>query len=159
MTRPQKAVNDFYHNLGQEMKVMDAASGKALNMKPTEELAFADGHLYAYSYIYNKVSAEITSSVKTQFVTRIEDEKVVAAMDNQKEITMTMWMKADENRTIFQALSPENREYERMPNQPYKVIDQPVLPSWLARRVRHGIILSSAYMNQVLIQNRAILHR
>ena len=123
----------FYHNLGQEMKVMDAASGKALEMKPTEELAFAGGHLYAYSYIYNKVSAEMTSSVKTQFVTRIEDEKVVAAMDNQKEITMTMWMKADENRTIFQALSPENREYERMPNQPYKVIDQPVL-TFVARQ-------------------------
>ena len=56
----------FYHNLGQEMKVMDAASNKALDMKPTEELAFAGGHLYAYSYIYNKVSAEMTSSVKTQ---------------------------------------------------------------------------------------------
>ena len=54
-------------------------------------------------------------------------------MDNQKEITMTMWMKADENRTIFQALSPENREYERMPNQPYKVIDQPVL-TFVARQ-------------------------
>ena len=123
----------FYHNLGQEMKVMDAASGKAFDMKPTGELAFAGGHLYAYSYIYNKVSAEITSSVKIQFVTRIEDEKVVAAMDNQKEITMTMWMKADENRTIFQALSPANLEYERMPNQPYKVIDQPVL-TFVARQ-------------------------
>lgn len=42
----------FYHNLGQEMKVMDAASDKALDMKPTEELAFAGCHLYAYSYIY-----------------------------------------------------------------------------------------------------------
>ena len=123
----------FYHNLGQEMKVMDAASDKALDMKPTEELAFAGDHLYAYSYIYNKVSAEMTSSVKTQFVTRIEDEKVVATMDNQKEITMTMWMKADENRTIFEALSPANLEYERMPNQPYKVIDQPVL-TFVARQ-------------------------
>lgn len=123
----------FYHNLGQEMKVMDAASGKALDMRPTEELAFAGGHLYAYSYIYNKVSAEMTSSVKTQFVTRIEDEKVVAAMDNQKEITMTMWMKKDENRTIFQALSPVNLEYERMPNQPYKVDEQPVL-TFVARQ-------------------------
>lgn len=56
----------FYHNLGQEMKVMDAASDKALDMKPTEELAFAGDYLYAYSYIYNKVSAEMTSSVKTQ---------------------------------------------------------------------------------------------
>ena len=43
----------FYHNQGQEMKVMDAASDKALDMKPTEELAFAGDHLYAYSYIYN----------------------------------------------------------------------------------------------------------
>ena len=123
----------FYHNLGQEMKVVNAASDKPLDMKPTEELAFAGGHLYAYSYIYSKVSADMTSSVKTQFVTKISDDKVVEAMNDQKEITMTMWMKADENRTIFKALSPANLEYERMPNQPYKVIDQPVL-TFVARQ-------------------------
>ena len=123
----------FYHNLGQEMKVMDAASGKPLDMKPTEELAFAGGHLYAYSYIYNKVSAEMQNAVKTQFVTKIQDDKVVEAMDGQREITMTMWMKKDENRTIFQALSPVNLEYERMPNQPYKVDAQPVL-TFVARQ-------------------------
>ena len=123
----------FYHNLGQEMKVMDAASDKPLDMKPTKELAFAGGHLYAYSYIYNKVSAEMTSSVKTQFVTKISDEKVVEAMNGQKEITMTMWMKADENRTIFKALSPANLEYERMPNQPYNIEKQPVL-TFVARQ-------------------------
>ena len=123
----------FYHNLGQEMKVMDAASGESLDMKPTEELAFAGGHLYAYSYLYNKVSAEMQNSIKTQFVTKIQDDKVVEAMDGQREITMTMWMKKDENRTIFQALSPANLEYERMPNQPYKVEDQPVL-TFVARQ-------------------------
>ena len=123
----------FYHNLGQEMKVMDAASGQPLDMKPTEELAFAGGHLYAYSYIYDKKSAEMQNSVKTQFVTKILDDKVVEAMDGQREITMTMWMKKDENRTIFQALSPANLEYERMPNQPYKVEDQPVL-TFVARQ-------------------------
>lgn len=123
----------FYHNLGQEMKVMDAASGLSLDMKPTEELAFAGGHLYAYSYIYGKKSAEMQNSVKTQFVTKILDDKVVEAMDGQREITMTMWMKKDENRTIFQALSPVNLEYERMPNQPYKVDEQPVL-TFVARQ-------------------------
>ena len=123
----------FYHNLGQEMKVMDAASGQPLDMKPTEELAFAGGHLYAYSYIYDKKSAEMQNSVKTQFVTKILDDKVVKAMDGQREITMTMWMKKDENRTIFQALSPVNLEYERMPNQPYKVDEQPVL-TFVARQ-------------------------
>ena len=123
----------FYHNLGQEMKVMDAASGLSLDMKPTEELAFAGGHLYAYSYIYDKKSAEMQNSVKTQFVTKILDDKVVEAMDGQREITMTMWMKKDVNRTIFQALSPVNLEYERMPNQPYKVDEQPVL-TFVARQ-------------------------
>lgn len=123
----------FYHNLGQEMKVMDAASGLSLDMKPTEKLAFAGGHLYAYSYIYDKKSAEMQNSVKTQFVTKILDDKVVEAMDGQREITMTMWMKKDENRTIFQALSPVNLEYERMPNQPYKVDEQPVL-TFVARQ-------------------------
>ena len=123
----------FYHNLGQEMKVMDATSGQPLDMKPTEELAFAGGHLYAYSYIYDKKSAEMENSVKTQFVTKILDDKVVEAMDGQREITMTMWMKKDENRTIFQALSPVNLEYERMPNQPYKVDEQPVL-TFVARQ-------------------------
>ena len=123
----------FYHNLGQEMKVMDATSGQPLDMKPTEELAFAGGHLYAYSYIYDKKSAEMQNSVKTQFVTKILDDKVVEAMDGQREITMTMWMKKDENRTIFQALSPVNLEYERMPNQPYKVEAQPVL-TFVARQ-------------------------
>ena len=123
----------FYHNLGQEMKVMDATSGQPIDMKPTEELAFAGGHLYAYSYIYDKKSAEMQNSVKTQFVTKILDDKVVEAMDGQREITMTMWMKKDENRTIFQALSPVNLEYERMPNQPYKVDEQPVL-TFVARQ-------------------------
>ena len=123
----------FYHNLGQEMKVVDAASGQPLDMKPTEELAFAGGHLYAYSYIYDKKSAEMQNSIKTQFVTKIQDDKVVEAMDGQREITMTMWMKKDENRTIFQALSPVNLEYERMPNQPYKVDEQPVL-TFVARQ-------------------------
>ena len=123
----------FYHNLGQKMKVMDATSGQPLDMKPTEELAFAGGHLYAYSYIYDKKSAEMQNSVKTQFVTKILDDKVVEAMDGQREIIMTMWMKKDENRTIFQALSPVNLEYERMPNQPYKVDEQPVL-TFVARQ-------------------------
>ena len=123
----------FYHNLGQTMTVADAATNKPLQMSSTEELAFAGGHLYAYSYIYNKVSAEMQGAIKAQFVTKIESEKVVEAMGNQKEITMTMWMKADENRTIFQALSPANLEYERMPNQPYNIEKQPVL-TFVARQ-------------------------
>ena len=123
----------FYHNLGQTMTVEDAKTDKPLYLKPTDELAFAGGHLYAYSYIYNKVSAEMQNSIKAQFTTKIEDAKIVEAMDGQHEITMTMWMKADENRTIFKALSPANLEYERMANQPYCIEKQPVL-TFVARQ-------------------------
>ena len=40
----------FYHNLGQTL-TLTAADGSDLNLQPTEELAFAGAHLYAYSYI------------------------------------------------------------------------------------------------------------
>lgn len=123
----------FYHNLGQTMTVMDANTGIPLDMKPTEELAFAGGHLYAYSYIYDKKSTYMQNTVKTQFITDIKDEKVAEAMNGQHQITMTMWMKKDTDRTIFQALSPANLEYERMPNQPYKIENQPVL-TFIARQ-------------------------
>ena len=41
----------FYHNLGQTM-TLTAANGTDLNLQPTEELAFAGAHLYAYSYLW-----------------------------------------------------------------------------------------------------------
>jgi len=40
----------FYHNLGQTL-TLTAADGTDLNLQPTEELAFAGAHLYAYSYL------------------------------------------------------------------------------------------------------------
>ena len=43
----------FYHNLGQTL-TLTAADGSDLNLQPTEELAFAGAHLYAYSYLYDK---------------------------------------------------------------------------------------------------------
>lgn len=33
---------------------LTAADGTDLNLQPTEELAFAGAHLYAYSYLYDK---------------------------------------------------------------------------------------------------------
>lgn len=118
----------FYHNLGQQMTVTDA-QGRALDMQPTEETAFAGGHLYAYSYIYNKVCARQKDVVKTSFITQLE--KPIEGYANQ--ISMDMWMLPQEGRTITKALSPVNMEYERMQNQPYKIIEQPVL-TFIARQ-------------------------
>ena len=122
----------FYHNLGQQMSVAHP-SGTPFSMKPTEELAFAGGHLYAYSYIYNKVEAQMDTDAKVEFVTRIDNDSIAQLMDGQHEIKMTMWMKQEPGRTIFQALSPANLEYERMPRQPYDVASQPVL-TFVARQ-------------------------
>lgn len=113
----------FYHNLGQNMQ-LTASDGSELGLKPTNELAFAGGHLYAYSYIYNKFSSTTSKDVKALFRTTLKDST---------NVDMTMWMKGDKNREVFEALSPVNREYERMPNQPYHIESQPVL-TFIARQ-------------------------
>ena len=112
----------FYHNLGQTMSVT-RADGSTLKMRPTQELAFAGGHLYAYSYLYHQQVAEEPGDVKATFVTQTADSSIV----------MNLWMKGDRNRKIIQALAPENMEYERMPHQPYAIEKQPVL-TFIARQ-------------------------
>lgn len=115
----------FYHNMGQNM-TLTASDGTDLNLKPTDELAFAGGHLYAYSYIYNKVSAETGNDVRTTFTVNSNEGR---------DIYMNMWMKGYADREVFSALSPVNMEYERMKNEPYDVDKQPVL-TYVARQ--HG---------------------
>ena len=114
----------FYHNLGQEM-TLTASNGSDLNLQPTDELAFAGGHLYAYSYIWDKHSAQTDSDVRTTFTTTCPDGR---------KVDMTMWMQGAERREVFRALSPANLEYERLGDfMPYKVDEQPVL-TFVARQ-------------------------
>lgn len=97
------------------------SNGSALNLQPTDELAFAGGYLYAYSYIYNKESEKTTDNVRSTF-----------SIANGPE--MTMWFKGAEKQTVFKALSPVNMEYERLGKfMPYDVEKQPVL-TFIARR-------------------------
>ena len=112
----------FYHNLGQTM-TLTAADGSDLSLAPTDELAFAGGCLYAYSYLYDKQSATTAHDIRARFRTETHDGRT---------IDMTMWMGGAPNRQIFRALSPVNLEYERMPNQPYRIDQQPVL-TYVAR--------------------------
>lgn len=113
----------FYHNLGQQ-HTLTAANGDSLNLRATDDLAFAGGHLYAYSYIYNKQEAKADKPVKSTFTINMADGN---------DIHMTLWLNGDENRKIVKALSPVNLEYERMPNQPYRIEEQPVL-TFVARQ-------------------------
>lgn len=113
----------FYHNLGQDMK-LTAADGSDLNLQPTEELAFAGAHLYAYSYIFNKKSAKTDQDIRATFTMNMPDGD---------DITMNMWMKGEKDREVFSALSPMCEGLSRTPGMPYNVKEQPTL-TYVARQ-------------------------
>ena len=123
----------FYHNLGQTM-TLTAADGSDLGLQPTDELAFAGGHLYAYSYIWDKYSVTTDRNVKATFTTTRTTPNHQTTNTPNDQINMTLWMCGYQDRDVFRALSPVNLEYERLPKfMPYKVDEQPVL-TYVARQ-------------------------
>lgn len=125
----------FYHNLGQQMRLTDT-KGQDFNLQPTEELAFAGGHISAYSYLYNKKTVTTDKDAKATFDVLLTGKGIDdVKAHNGSRITMTMWMEGAPQRELFTALSPVNLEYERMKRQPYDIGHQPVL-TFVARQ--HG---------------------
>ena len=113
----------FYHNLGQTL-TLQAADGTDLDLQPTEELAFAGAHLYAYSYLFDKKCVQTAKDIKATFTIRMPDK------DN---ISMNLWMKGSPNRKIFSALSPMTEGLSRTPGMPYNIKEQPTL-TYVARQ-------------------------
>ena len=113
----------FYHNLGQTL-TLTAADGADLSLQPTEELAFAGAHLYAYSYIYNQSCARTDRDVKATFTVQMTDGD---------DISMNLWMKGSPERTVFTALSPMTEGLTRTPDMPYNMKEQPTL-TFVARQ-------------------------
>lgn len=85
----------FYHNLGQTL-TLTTADGSDLNLQPTEELAFAGAHLYAYSYLYDKKVAATNKDVKATFTIDMKDK-------DGDDIYMNLWMKGEPDREVFTA--------------------------------------------------------
>lgn len=113
----------FYHNLGQQM-TLTAADGRDLGLQPTQELAFAGAHLGAYSYLYDKQMAATDQDVRATFTIRMKEGD---------DITMALWMKGEQERQLFQALSPMTEGYSRIPGMPYNIKEQPTL-TFVARQ-------------------------
>lgn len=113
----------FYHNLGQTMS-LTAADGSDLKLRPTEELAFAGGHLYGYSYLYDKKSVVTAKDIKATFT---------MTMPDGDDISMTMWQKGEEEREVFAALSPMCEGLSRVKEMPYSIKEQPML-TYVARQ-------------------------
>ena len=86
---------------------LTGTDGMDLNLQPTEELAFAGAHLYAYSYIYDKKMAETDKDVKATFTIEMKE--------SGDDISMKLWMKGEAQRKVFTALSPMTEGYSRTP--------------------------------------------
>ena len=113
----------FYHNLGQTL-TLTAADGTDLHLQPTEELAFAGAHLYAYSYLFDKRSATTDRDVRATFTIQMPD---------RDDIAMNLWMKGEPQRELFTALSPMTEGLSRTPGMPYDIRKQPTL-TFVARQ-------------------------
>lgn len=116
----------FYHNLGQSMQVMDAF-GKPLDLTPSEEMAFAGGHLYAFDYMWDKKSILTNNDYQGQW--KIDMPK------GKEDVFMSLWMKGTEGREVFSVKSPPNKAFKYGGNLPYDVGKAPYLT--LAAR-QHG---------------------
>lgn len=106
----------FYHNIGQEFTL-------GLETSPTEELSFAGGNLYAYSYLWDKRSARSDRDVEGCFTMHLPEGG---------EVGMRMWMRGEQEREIFQALSPAIDALTRTP-MPYDVKNTPT-QTFIARQ-------------------------
>lgn len=113
----------FYHNLGQTL-TLATADGSSLDLQPTEELAFAGAHLYAYSYLFDKKSRITDQHVKATFT---------VTMPSGDDIAMNLWMKGEKDRELFTALAPMTEGLSRTPGMPYSIKDQPTL-TFVARQ-------------------------
>ena len=103
----------FYHNLGTEMTM-------SVPTEPSDELAFAGGHLYAYSYIYNKECAPLSETLTVEYL----------VPDGSK---MTQWAMPMPQTKAFRALAPSTEGLSRVENMPYDIKNTPTL-TYIARR-------------------------
>ncbi|MDL2247958.1 hypothetical protein LJC05_04435, partial [Bacteroides sp. OttesenSCG-928-J23] len=115
----------FYHNLGQEMFIRDM-KGKALDLKPNGEMAFAGGHLFALDYMWDKQSARTSDDYQATWK---------MSMPDQNHIYMHLWMKGTEGREVFSIKAPPCKGFRSNSGFPYEVDKEPFLT--LAAR-QHG---------------------
>ncbi|WP_114782951.1 heparinase II/III domain-containing protein [Botryobacter ruber] len=106
----------FYHNLGQELTLADAA-GKPLPLQPTRKLAFADGDMFAYDYLWNKQSVKLEQDYQATYKLNIP---------GKDEVLMNMWMKGAPEREIFAVKAPPSKSFGTGGMVPAEIADLPL---------------------------------
>lgn len=107
----------FYHNLGQQLNLQDAA-GQPLNLKPSDEMTFAGGHLSALDHMWDKKSAPVTGDYQATWK---------MAMLDSNHVYMHLWMKGYEGREVFSIKSPPCKAFRNNDDFPYEVNKAPFL--------------------------------
>ncbi len=107
----------YYHNLGQELFIRDWL-GKDLEMQPSDEIAFAGGHLFALDYMWDKKSVHTS-----------EDYQAVwkMSMPDENHVYMNLWMKGYPGREVFSMKSPPCKAFRSNREFPYEVDKAPFL--------------------------------
>lgn len=107
----------FYHNLGQELFIQNN-KGENLELLPSDEMAFAGGHLFALDYMWDK------RSVKTD-----RDYQAIWKMSypDGNNIYMNLWMKGYDGREIFSIKAPSCKAFRSNDDFPYEVNKAPYL--------------------------------
>jgi len=94
----------FYHNLGQSLELMDS-TGKILPLRPTNKLAFDDGDLMAYDYLWDKKSIQSDASFSGRYTLNLPD---------RASVYMNLWMKGAAGREIFAVQAPPTKAFRRV---------------------------------------------
>lgn len=107
----------FYHNLGLEMEVSDS-KGSRLDLQPSDEMAFAGGHLFALDYMWDKRS---TSTEK--------DYEAIWKMPrpDSNHVYMHLWMKGYPDREVFSIKAPPAKSFRGNGGLPYQPDQVPFL--------------------------------
>lgn len=116
----------FYHNLGREL-ALTGAGDRELDMQPTDKLAFADGDMMAYDYLWDKHSVRTDKDFKATFTLEIP-----APETEHTQYRMHVWIKGAEGREIFTAKAPPSKAF-RHAMIPQEIADLPV-PTLVVRQ-------------------------
>lgn len=107
----------FYHNLGLEMEVNDS-KGNRLDLKPSEEMAFAGGHLFALDYMWDKRSAKTENDYEAIWK---------MARPDSNHVYMHLWMKGYPDREVFSVKAPPAKSFRGDGGLPYQPDQVPFL--------------------------------
>ncbi|MFR9602612.1 MAG: hypothetical protein SNG02_01935 [Rikenellaceae bacterium] len=86
----------IYHNVGQTLTFVDE-SGAEIPMSPTAELTSEGGKHKGYDYLSDKYEACYDNNFRATFT---------ANVDQKDDVSMDVWMRGDEQRTIFSVKTP-----------------------------------------------------